>query len=180
MSIIFDQGGRPGKNGRRGWLSDESADHITTEAVAVRLIQSAAAALEKAIHTVPPNFRPEVSAWCSAARGAPGSGVLQVTKGMHQMKGPTMHVTMSLKIPGSAQHNLFDHTLFGGQFHLDVQSDAHLSKGRHALRPIRLSYDRAKGYDTASQGPTATESPTRVFVDISGAQGVSDKLDPII
>lgn len=123
-------------NFEKGWLQ-HTADHVTTEVLARRLILSAAWGLSQ-------NKRVEVIRWCKAAeRSSSDAHFLQVTKGLHQLEGPfqdLMHITMRLYIPGSRPGDLVPDTHFRGKFHLYAKILKPQQDGCRLL-PTRLSYD---------------------------------------
>jgi len=121
----------------RGWLQ-HTADHVTTEVLARRLIRSAAWGLAQ-------NRRVEIIRWCKAATDASDAHLLRVTKGLHQPEGPLgdlVHITMKLYIPGSRQGDLVPDTHFKGKFHLYTRILKPTSQASDfRLLPTELSYD---------------------------------------
>jgi hypothetical protein len=124
MSIQFD----------RDWLM-HTMDHLTTEALARRLIRSAARSLANSTAV-------DVIVWRIAALG--GSELLMVTKGLHQPEGALrdlMHLTMRLYIAGSRPGNLVPNTMFSSRFHLYIRILGPTpNQPGHRLQPTRLSY----------------------------------------
>lgn len=129
MSIFFDP----------SW-STVSLDHLKTEYVAKRILESAAIALETdPIHHK--NF--EVRIWCSAALCSAGAAELRLSKGLHFESDTAIepHLTMHLRTPGSEQGAQTKHTVFEGAFHLYCQISKPTKESPAArIRPVRLTY----------------------------------------
>jgi hypothetical protein len=126
-----------------GWLT-QTADYLTTEALARRLVRTAA-------HGLAQDTRIEVIVWCNAATG--GAHLLRVTKPLHQPEGPLgdlLHITMKLYIPGCGQGTLVPNTHFKGKFHLYAKV---LNPTSHSQRiqPTQLTYQTV-GHDFNRNG----------------------------
>ena len=138
MSIVFDihGDGKPDTRGRKGWLKD-SCNHLKTELLATKLILNAAKALCESEVT-------EVHAWCSAARGVPGAGILRVTRALHQHEKHNealVHLTMRLDIAGGKREKNITNSVFASKFHLYVTIiPSEKSGSGFRLKPAQLSY----------------------------------------
>jgi hypothetical protein len=138
MSIVFDMHGDGSKDnlGRKGWRRD-SCNHLKTELLATKLILNAAKALAESSIT-------EIHAWCSAARGVSGAGILRVTKALHQHEGyndALVHLTMRLDIAGGNNEKNVTNSLFASKFHLYITIiSSEKSASGFRLQPTGLSY----------------------------------------
>ena len=116
-----------------------SNGHLTSEATATKVINSAAAALKTSTQM-------ELVIWCmGAVSGAPAVAgtYLEVFKGAHQTVGifdAESHLTCAVWIKKSTTKSR--HSLYGGAFHLFFKAlDPTLQQKKYQLQPNKISYN---------------------------------------
>lgn len=123
---------------------ESEGNYVTKESTALKVVKSAASALDKLIENKEINAA-EVMNWCNAINSKAPQELghfVEIYKGDHQNEKETLvskvvHLTMMIKIKKNS--GVYDHSLVGG-FHLYLKVLDPQPKKPYTLIPYMISY----------------------------------------